>query len=59
MSFKDKVTTTDHVTAGHDTSTSVMEPCPKCGKGSKEHHDGNRICANPLCRHVFSTGSVN
>ena len=56
MSFKDKVTTTDRITAGLDTSTAVIEPCPKCGKGSKELPDGKRRCA--LCGHLFAAKTL-
>lgn len=51
--MKDKVSATDTFRAGHDQSTEVTMPCPKCGKGSKEHHDGMRICSSRICRHVF------
>jgi len=27
-------------------------PCPKCGRETKEHHNGMRICSMGDCRHV-------
>lgn len=38
--------------------TSVPNfPCPKCGKETKEHHDGKRICSNVKCRAITAASA--
>ena len=33
--------------------TALSEACPKCMKALKAHHDGQKICSSPACRHVL------
>lgn len=32
--------------------TPPRHPCPKCGKETKEHYEGTRICSSRECRQI-------
>lgn len=42
----------DLIRAGDALAAAPLNPCPRCGAETKEHHtpEGSRICSSPTCR---------
>lgn len=52
MSFQDKIGAADSTSVDLNANLPPKDPCPKCSKALKEHHDNQMICSNRLCRFV-------
>jgi hypothetical protein len=48
----DNVQTPERLDARLDKFSPPHHPCPVCGKETKEHHEGTRICSNRECRQI-------
>lgn len=42
----------DVFVASLDKPAPPRFPCPQCGKETKEHQEGARICSNKECRQI-------